>query len=94
MKGPPPDDFATIDHLVSRLKIERWVYRKSKSKVLSCYKCNQQRGIDEISSLSNTELKRRSNGFSFNPRGKPIITTCLNTLDEVVDRLKQNGILT
>jgi hypothetical protein len=82
IKGPAPEDLATLDHLTSRLNLERWI-KKDKTKVLSCYKCNADRAIKETKLLSKEELRKRGQGFSLNPRGKPIITGGLNSLDDV-----------
>lgn len=82
---------ATIDHLVSRYHPERWV-RRDVTKVLACYECNARRAREETESLSQEELVRRSQGFSLNPRGKPIFIEALENIDEVLDRMKKHGI--
>ena len=44
-----PDDFPTIDHLVSRFSGKRKeVYMKERTLVLSCPKCNQDRANEEM----------------------------------------------
>lgn len=82
IEGPAPDDMATIDHLVSRYDIRRWI-KRGNAKVLSCYKCNARRAAEETASLSKEELKKRGQGFSLNPRGKPIFTEGLKSVDDV-----------
>lgn len=82
---------ATVDHLVSRYHPERWVKRDT-TKVLACYECNARRAQEETASLPRTEILRRSQGFSLNKRGKPLFTFTLDTLGEVLDKLRENGI--
>lgn len=91
-KGPQPHDLATIDHLISRYHPERYV-RRDKTKVLSCYQCNETRSRKETLSLSKEELIKRGQGWSLNPRGKPIFIGTLDSLDAVLDKLKENGIV-
>jgi hypothetical protein len=82
---------ATIDHLISRYDPKRWVMR-DQTKVLSCYECNSTRAMKETETLSREELVMRGHGFSLNPRGKPIFTEALETLDAVLDKMKEHGI--
>lgn len=86
---------ATIDHLHSRLNLTRWVKRKPGEirRVLACYECNQQRALKEAETLSAEEINRRSKGYAFNPKGKPVIVNTLETINEVVDILQKGGIL-
>ena len=88
IQGPAPPDLATIDHLVSRYFPERWI-KRNQTKVLACYECNARRGMEETKRLSKEELIRRGGGFSLNPRGKPIITQGLNSLDEVIKVMRE-----
>jgi hypothetical protein len=88
IKGEAPELMATIDHLVSRLHIDRWKKRDN-SKVLACYACNARRAREEVDALSKEELIRRGKGFSLNPRGKPIISDALNTTEEVIDTMRK-----
>ena len=76
---------ATIDHVVSRYHLHRWVKRKKgqKRKVLACYECNHNRSIQETLCLSRAEVLQRSRGFSLSPRGKPKIKKPLETVREV-----------
>ena len=82
---------ATLDHLKSRYSLERFVKPKNGEmrKVLSCYECNIQRAREEEKKLSKEELIRRGQGFSLNPRGKPIITKELDSLDAVIKVMKE-----
>lgn len=93
-KGQVPNNAATIDHLYSKLDPRRWVRRKPGQikKVLACYACNQRRSIEETSRLSKEEIFIRSQGFSLNPTGKPHITETLDTLEDVLDHLKEKGV--
>jgi ribosomal protein S14 len=76
---------ATIDHLISRYNLSRFVQKKKGQhrKVLSCYKCNHNRSVQETLCLSRNEILKRSKGFSLSPRGKPIVIKPLPTLKEV-----------
>ena len=92
IQGPADPLMATIDHLVSRYSPQRWV-KRDKTKVLACYECNARRGMEETKKLSKEELVKRGQGFSLNPRGKPIIVEACESLDEVLDKMKNNGIV-
>ena len=85
-----PLNAATIDHLVSRLNVHRWVKKKAgqRRKVLACYECNQRRNIQETLCLSRSEILKRSQGFSLSPRGNPKIIHPLPTVREVLKQLK------
>lgn len=85
LSGEADPLMATIDHVVSRYHLHRWVKRKQgqKRKVLSCYKCNHNRSIQETLCLSRKEVLERSRGFSLSPRGKPKIIKPLNSVTEV-----------
>lgn len=76
---------ATIDHLISRYNLNRFVQKKKghRRKVLSCYRCNHNRSVQETLCLSREEILRRSKGFSLSPRGKPIVIKPLPTLKDV-----------
>ena len=80
---------ATIDHVVSRYHIHRWVRKKKnqKRRVLSCYECNQRRNNQETLCLSRAEVLKRSQGFSLSPRGKPKIIKPLPTAREAAKQL-------
>ncbi len=84
---------ATIDHVVSRYNIRRWVKKKRGDvrKVLACYECNYNRSINETLGLSRAEILQRSKGFSYSPRGKPKITKPLVSVDEVLAKLNVGG---
>lgn len=92
IKGRAPEDLATIDHLISRYYPERWV-RRDLTKVLACYKCNTERATKETKSLPKAELVRRGQGFSLNPRGKPIFVESLESIDAVLDKMAKHGIV-
>jgi len=81
---------ATIDHVVSRYHLHRWVKRKhgQKRKVLACYQCNQNRSIQETLCLSRAEILQRSKGFSLSPKGNPKFAKPLDNLHEVKKVLK------
>jgi hypothetical protein len=66
---------ATIDHIVSRYHVHRWIKKtgKKRRKVLACYECNHRRSVQETLSLSRAEVLQRSKGFSLSPKGKPKI---------------------
>ena len=83
---------ATVDHLVSRYSTHRWVKRE-KTKVLACYECNKKREVQETASLSKEEMRKRSKGFSLNPRGKPIFVEAMESLDQVLDKMAKHGII-
>ena len=89
IKGHADPLMATIDHVVSRIYLSRWVKKKfgQKRKILSCYECNHARSVKETLSLSREELVKRSHGFSLNPRGKPRIIKPLPTIKQVKERL-------
>ena len=91
IQGEADPLMATIDHLVSRYHPQRWVHR-DQTKVLSCYECNSKRAIEETKKLSREELVHRGQGFSLNPRGKPIFVESLDSLDAVLDKMKEHGI--
>jgi hypothetical protein len=80
-----PDNAATIEHLVSRISLYRFVKKKKgeRRKVISCYRCNHDRSIQETLCLSRSVILKRSKGFSFSPRGKPKIKKTLPTLEAV-----------
>ena len=82
---------ATIDHVVSRLNVHRWVQKRGgqKRKVLACYECNHKRSVQETLSLSRSEVVKRSRGFSLNPRGKPKIIKPLPTMKQAISKLNE-----
>lgn len=88
IQGPAPPLMCTIDHLISRYHPERYV-KRHQTKVLSCYECNAKRGIEETKKLSREELVKRGQGFSLNPRGKPIIVEACESLDEVIKTMRE-----
>lgn len=95
IKGMPDMLMATVDHIVSRYSPYRWVKAKpqEKRKVLACYECNARRSAEETAQLSKEELYRRGQGFCLNPTGKPRLTQTYDSLDEVLDKLKDCGII-
>jgi hypothetical protein len=80
---------ATIDHIVSRYHVHRWVKKKKgqRRKVLACYECNHSRSVKETLCLSRAEVLKRSQGFSLSPRGKPKIIKPLSTAREALKKL-------
>lgn len=56
--GSQEDDYATIEHLKSRLNPDRGSTKRNR--VLSCYQCNQSRAREEDSKLSIEEKWKRS----------------------------------
>ena len=92
--GKISDTAATIDHLYSKLNPHRWVRRHpgQVKKVLACHSCNQRRSIEETQQLDKKEILMRSQGFSLNPTGKPNIIRPFDTLEEVINHLKEKGI--
>ena len=92
IKGQPDPMMATIDHVISKYDPRRWVKGQQK-KVLACFKCNARRSAEETERLGREEIVRRSTtGFSFDRvSGKTIFEKPLETLDEVLDKLKEHG---
>lgn len=95
MSGNPDPLMATIDHVVSRYHPHRWVKQKEgeQRKVLACYECNHARSVAETNALSRAEILRRSQGFNLNPKGKPVIIKPLETVEEVLAKMGERGIL-
>ena len=77
-----PDNFATIDHLFSRLSPQRGQKQHPTQEitVLACNKCNFIRGKEEEKGLGKTELRKRS--------GKPDVNWA-RFIDAKVTRLKE-----
>ena len=84
---------ATIDHVVSRYCISRWILKKKgqKRKVLACYECNHKRSVQETLGLSRAEILKRSKGFSFSPRGKPKIIKPVENVQSALELLNSLG---
>jgi len=95
IKGQPDPLMATIDHVISRFSPMRWVRAKpdEKRKVLACVECNQRRQQEETAKLSYEELVQRGQGFCLNPRGKPRLSDTYDSLDQVLDKLREHGII-
>jgi len=55
-----PDNFATLDHLDTRLSGNRGVIKNQTRTVLACSKCNFDRGVEEVNNTPIEELRRRS----------------------------------
>jgi hypothetical protein len=93
LHGHPNPLMATIDHVVSRYSVSRWVRKKKgqKRKVLACYECNHRRSIQETLGLSRAEVLNRSKGFSLSPRGKPKIINPVKNVKEAKKRLGLPG---
>jgi hypothetical protein len=83
---------ATIDHIVSRYNVRRWVQKRKnqRRKVLACYECNHNRSVQETLCLSRFEVLKRSRGFSLSPRGKPKIIKPLPTVKEALAKLNSS----
>jgi|SRR5688572_2867262 len=64
-RGPVPENFATLDHLRSRLHPERQTPNPNCEEriVLACPTCNQKRSTEETRALSKEELWRRSGAY-------------------------------
>lgn len=59
-----PKNEATLDHLNSKLSGERYqVNDGSKVTVLACWKCNNERGSEEVAQLPKRELWQRSGAY-------------------------------
>lgn len=87
--GILPNNAATIDHLYSRYTLKRWVHRDGRtepSKVLSCYKCNHDRGNRETAMLSKEEKRKRGKGMAVIPK------RTFRTINEIIQYLKENGL--
>ena len=84
---------ATIDHVVSRYHVHRWVKKKHKGrrKVLACYECNHRRSVQETLGLSRAEVLQRSRGFSLSPRGKPKIIKPVKNVREALAKLNTSS---
>ena len=91
IQGPADPLMATIDHVISRLSLDRFIKAKNGEvrKVLACYECNFNRAVEETKKLPRAELLKRAQGFSLNPKGKPIITKGLDSLDEVIETMRE-----
>lgn len=62
-----PDNYATIEHLNSRLQYPNGrpnVYGQSKTLVVACSKCNNERSTKETALLSLDELHERASRHS------------------------------
>jgi hypothetical protein len=94
IKGKPNPLLATIDHLISRYNPERWIKAKEgeNRKVLACFECNNGRSAKETKQLHPMEVYLRGNGYSLNPRGKPVVNGTVETKEELFARLKERGI--
>ncbi len=88
-KGRLPENACTIDHVISRYSIYRWLKKKRnvKRRVLACFKCNHERSVQETRCLSREEILKRSNGYSLSPHGNPKIIKPLPTIKAVLDKL-------
>ena len=59
-----PDNYATFDHITSRLNGKRPnVFMKKRTMVLSCYKCNGERASREIASVPKFWLWYKANSY-------------------------------
>lgn len=63
-----PDDYATIEHVTSRVNGARPI---PGCRLLACKLCNEKRGADEIAALSAEERRRRSRGPKDIPPARP-----------------------
>lgn len=59
-RGKNPKLMATIEHVKSRLNPTR---QHDNQWLLSCWECNFERGRDELMTLLDSELQRRSNSY-------------------------------
>ena len=94
IKGKPDPLMATIDHLISRYHPERWVKKGEQEprRVLACFECNQKRQIDETNQLPAHIRVAVGRGYSLNPRGKALFHQTVETVEEVYQKLRENGI--
>lgn len=61
-----PDNYATIEHLNSKLQYPDGrpkIWGKKRTLVVACFKCNNERGKKENSQLSKEELWERSGSY-------------------------------
>ena len=94
ISGKPDPLMCTVEHLVSRYNPERWVKAKPGEvrKVLACFQCNNERASEETKNLHPLELKLRGQGYSLNPRGKPVAPGSVNNKEELFALLEVRGI--
>lgn len=83
--GIIPNDEATIDHIISRFSIFRWVQTGGSRKVLSCYECNYTRSLKEHKQLGKLSLSKRER---LKLKGIP----SMKTVQEVINELQKRGI--
>lgn len=62
MKQPPPDNFATLEHLDDRYSPLRGIFREMgvPRTVVACYRCNFERGKERTRQMTKQELRKRS----------------------------------
>ena len=80
---------ATIDHVVSRYHVHRWVRKKKNQRrkswrVMSVTIAGQ---FKKLFACLVPEILSRSQGFSLSPRGKPKIIKPLPTAREALKKL-------
>ena len=96
IKGPPNPLMATVDHLISRYRPERWVKAQPGEvrQVLSCFECNGRRAAEEAKKLPPGILSKSGQGFCLNPRGrnKSIFHNTVDTVEEAIAKMKEHGI--
>lgn len=96
IKGHPNPLMATVDHLISRYRPERWVKAQPGEcrQVLACFECNNRRATEEAKKLPPGYLSKMGQGFSLNPRGKDksIFHNTVDTVEEAIAKLKEHGI--
>lgn len=95
IKGKPDPRMCTVEHLVSRYHPERWVKKgeqEPRRRVLACFECNQKRQIDETNRLPAHIRVAVGRGYSLNPRGKALFHQTVETVEEVYQKLRENGI--
>lgn len=78
-----PDNFATIDHLYSRLNEQRkektFAYGHEMTLVLACHKCNHERNVEEMQAVPIQMLWDKSDSRPFSQK-HPIRFICMKLL--------------
>jgi DNA-binding transcriptional regulator YhcF (GntR family) len=79
-KGVQPDNMATIEHVYSRLNPQRYVFTQGEKRhILSCYKCNHEKGREEtMTTFRDRHVKKSQNGHKNLGLTKPEISSSLS----------------
>lgn len=87
ISGKPPDDLATIDHIVSRYYREPGQrFAHAANTVLACWSCNQRRCDEENALVPIEELRVRAQNGHRKARGRDLRNPllCLASLEEAL----------